>query len=173
MQTDGQTWVFAYGSLLWRPDFSYEVKEPALLDGWARRFWQGSPDHRGTSAKPGRVLTLHWRPNSKCLGYAYRLADGEAGHIMAALDLREQGGYVRQQLRLELQSGRRVAAVTWVAQADNRHFLGPGSSRRIARRIADAHGPSGTNIDYFRRFCLALDELGAREAHVMRIARWL
>ncbi|MBC8071010.1 MAG: gamma-glutamylcyclotransferase, partial [Deltaproteobacteria bacterium] len=43
---EGSAWVFGYGSLLWRPGFAYADRAPALLRGWSRRFYQGSPDHR-------------------------------------------------------------------------------------------------------------------------------
>ena len=49
---DDARFVFGYGSLLWRPDFSHQERVVACLRGMSRRFWQGSPDHRGPTAMP-------------------------------------------------------------------------------------------------------------------------
>ena len=51
-------WIFAYGSLIWDPEFSYAESEPALLRGYHRSFCLYSYDYRGTPAQPGLVLGL-------------------------------------------------------------------------------------------------------------------
>lgn len=159
-------WVFAYGSLIWRPDFSWQERVVADLTGWSRRFWQGSHDHRGTPDSPGRVVTLVQDAPATCRGIAYRIDDER---IFAALDHREKNGYERRELSLDLVDGRRVIATTYVADPGNFAWFGDAPSVDIAQQIAMSHGPSGANVDYLRELARALAELDAVDAHVVEL----
>ncbi|MGH6893571.1 MAG: gamma-glutamylcyclotransferase, partial [Dongiaceae bacterium] len=44
--------VFAYGSLMWRPDFPFVAIEPATLYGYHRAFCITSTHYRGNAARP-------------------------------------------------------------------------------------------------------------------------
>ena len=99
------TWVFGYGSIIWRPDFEFEEAVGGILHGWKRRFWQGSPDHRGTTLLPGRVVTLLREEGALCSGRLFRLADSTKEQTLKTLDVREKGGYCRAQLTVSASDG--------------------------------------------------------------------
>ena len=63
-------WVFAYGSLMWRPGFQYIEARPALLKGYHRAFCIASTHYRGSPAQPGLVLGLE--RGGACRGRVYR-----------------------------------------------------------------------------------------------------
>lgn len=169
----GAVWIFAYGSLIFRPDFAFLERRRAFVTGWGRRFWQGSPDHRGVPEAPGRVATLLPIAEDVCGGCAYRVDPDAAAEILAALDLREQAGFERRRLPLRDAPERAPFAegITWVAGADNAHFLGPLPEREIAAYVRARRGPSGENADYVLRLAAALRELDIDDAHVAAVAR--
>lgn len=40
-------WIFGYGSLVWKPGFSYKKSKVGHITGYKRRFWHGDEFHRG------------------------------------------------------------------------------------------------------------------------------
>ena len=164
--SSAQTWVFGYGSIIWNPGFTFEEKCTASYIGWQRRFWQGSHDHRGTPAAPGRVVTLVPAPEHRCRGMAFRLADADAPEILAQLDYREKNGYERILAPLWLDDGRRCNGITYIASADNPAYLGDANADAIAQQIASSTGPSGRNRDYLFELATAFRELAIDDPHV-------
>jgi cation transport protein ChaC len=164
-----QTWIFGYGSLLWKQDFPFDEAMPAFVHGWERRFWQGSPDHRGEPGAPGRVVTLVRSIGAICHGVAFRLRRDERDHVLEHLDFRERGGYRRVESDLYVSSRRTVAGLIYMADETNPHFLGPACLHTMAAQIRTARGSSGPNVEYVRRLAESLRELGAHDPHVFAL----
>jgi len=163
-------WIFGYGSLLWRPDFPHLERAVASLRGFCRRFWQGSPDHRGRPETPGRVVTLVEAPGEACWGAAYRVEPSAWDGVVGGLDRRESGGFERVDVDVALADGSPRRALVYVAPAGNPNFLGPAPLAAMAAQVLGASGRSGSNTDYVLRLAAAVRELGQRDDHVFELA---
>jgi cation transport regulator ChaC len=170
-QFDGHhsVWLFAYGSLIFRPDFAYIERRPASISDWTRRFWQGSHDHRGTETAPGRVATLIPEPGAQCAGMAYLITP----QVFDYLDYREKNGYLRLATDILFADGASTLGLVYIAAEHNAAFLGAAPEADIAHQIAHAAGPSGPNRDYLLMLAQALRDLGQHDPHVFAIERHL
>jgi len=166
-------WLFGYGSLIWRPDFEFLSSRVAWVDGWSRRFWQGSHDHRGVPEAPGRVVTLIPVSGARCGGMAFEIDAMQARDIFTKLDYREKNGYERCQSKLlfepESVSAPSPDGIFYVANEGNPAFLGPASVESIAKQISEAEGPSGSNTEYLINLARALRRHGIDDQHVFEI----
>lgn len=174
MRVDEAPWVFGYGSLIWRPGFEYSERRVGYIVGLSRRFYQGSPDHRGRPEAPGRVVTLIPEPGARCYGVAYRLCPEVVEEVLSALDHREQGGYER--LRLDVHPARPGEAMVrdalvYLANETNPHYLGPAPLEEMARHICASAGPSGRNEDYLLELAASLRRLALEDPHVFALER--
>jgi len=168
-------WIFGYGSLVWRPAFAFAERRPGFVAGFARRFWQGSTDHRGVPGRPGRVATIVPEPGAVCWGTAYRVETARVDEVLGALDHRERGGFERHVVGAQLagsgpQAPRTVQALVYRAAPGNPAYLGPAPLDEIARQVRDSAGPSGSNTEYVLELARALAEMGAQDDHVFALA---
>ena len=171
IDADGHLYVFAYGSLIWRPGFPHQQSHPALLRGFHRRFCLWSRHYRGTAEAPGLVLGLD--RGGACRGLAFAVAGREAPAVIAYLDARENLGgeevYARrmQPLRL-LDSGRVVRAMTYVVNRAAPQYCRPSLEETVAA-IDRGVGSAGTNRDYLLNTRRHLQAMGVRDPLLERI----
>ena len=156
-----------------RPAFPHVERHAGWIEGWARRFWQRSTDHRGTPEAPGRVVTLVPAMGARCWGMVYQVDDRDLPAVLDALDMREQQGYARVDLDVHRRGAAPVRALAWIATEENAYFTGGEPEEAIAEVVRRSHGPSGSNREYVLELDRALGELGAEDDHVTAIARLL
>ncbi len=167
--------VFAYGSLIWRPGFPHLGARPALLRGYHRRFCIWSRHYRGTPERPGLVLGLD--RGGACQGVVFEVAPEEAPGVLGYLDAREnllgEQVYHRREVPVRLRgAGGLVRAMTYVADRRHPAYARP-CAETVAAAIARAEGSAGSNRDYLLNTLEHLDGFGLRDAGLERIARAL
>lgn len=164
-------WVFAYGSLMWRPDFPFVEARPARLAGYHRSFCIISRHYRGSDERPGLVLGLD--RGGVCIGRAFRVAPEHAREVLAYLRKREQisGVYREAHLPVTLLGGEFETRMALVFLAERAHpsFIRGLSLRQQAQIVGTAKGKTGNNLDYFLSTLAILRSFGIREPHLERL----
>jgi len=163
--------VFAYGSLMWRPDFVYADVWPATLFGYHRSFCIRSTHYRGSEECPGLVLGLD--RGGMCRGRLYRIAAADAAAAAAYLHDREMvsGCYQPKWLPVLRADGVRQQGLAYVADPHHWQYAGKLSDDEIVAMIGKACGSAGRNIDYLRNTVEHLDDIGLKESRLHRILR--
>lgn len=88
---EGPLWLFAYGSLIWKPEFPIVETRKAIANGWQRAFSLKVEQFRGTPEQPGYMMCLDH--GGTCEGLALRLFDDDLPAQIHALLFREIGSH--------------------------------------------------------------------------------
>ena len=172
MGSDGDLWVFGYGSLLWHPGFAHVETALARVEGWHRSFCMWSIHHRGKPERPGLVLALDAAPGAHCDGLAFRVPAAAREETLAYLREREliSSAYVETTVAVTLGDGRKVEAVTYVIDPAHEQHTGGLTFAEQAQVIARAVGGRGPNPDYLFNTARHLAELGIEDDDLTRLA---
>ncbi len=163
-------WVFGYGSLMWRPGFSFVEMQAARVAGFVRDMCFLSVHYRGTAETPGLVCGL-MEGAGVCHGRAFRIADDAAADVIAYLDPREliTDIYHPRTLEVTLADGAVVNARAYVADTTHAQFVGGWSDAEKAAAIVAGRGSQGRALDYLESLVAHLDELGIGDGHMHRL----
>ncbi|MBC7446231.1 MAG: gamma-glutamylcyclotransferase [Polaromonas sp.] len=150
-QWGGQSdlWVFAYASLIWRPEFESAEERFALLHGYHRALKMWSRVNRGTPALPGLVFGL--LPGGSCRGVAYRLPRDTVPAALRGLWEREMPGgvYDPKWLRCRTSQGD-IQALAFTLSRRSPSHTGVLSEDAYRQIFSSACGRYGTTHEYAR-----------------------
>ena len=164
-------WVFAYGSLIWHPDFPVAEQRIARLSGWRRSFCMQSTQYRGTTEAPGLVLALDRCAASHCDGLALRVAPGHETATLDRLRARELNASAYHEVSLPVTTrGGMLDCLTYVIDRTHPHYCGGMTLEDQAAVIARASGERGPNRDYLLNTASHLAELGLEDADLVWLA---
>jgi cation transport protein ChaC len=165
----GDLLLFAYGSLIWRPDFEYAEALPARVLGFHRVLRMRSRVNRGSPQEPGLVLALI--SGGSCRGLVYRIPRETGEQVLLPLWEREMpnGVYEPRWLNCDTPSGRlRALAFTLSRQSPN--WTGALHESELLHIFRHARGRYGTTLDYLLRSVQGLREHGIRDRELERQA---
>ncbi len=166
---NGDLWVFAYASLIWRPDFEPAEQRLARVHGWHRALKMWSRVNRGTPACPGLVFAL--LPGGSCQGAVLRVPKPDAEMVLHRLWEREMvtGVYDPKWLPCQTDSGP-VKALGFTLSRTSPNFTGDLPEQRYREIFARAIGRYGSTLDYA---CQTLDCLKQHGIHDHALHRLL
>ena len=165
-QSGEDLWVFAYGSLMWRPGFDFLERRNARLVGAHRALCVYSFVHRGTPEKPGLVLGLDRGGN--CRGIAYRVAAAKRAATIDYLRAREQVTMVYREawraVWLDDDPQQSVRALCYVVDRGHRQYAGRLTlDQQIASMCARATAAPATTATTCWRRSRRLEAHGYRD----------
>lgn len=166
----GPIWVFAYGSLIWNPGFTYVADRRVTAHGWHRCFSMKITRWRATPEQPGLMLALE--RGGSCDGIAYRLPDHDRVRELTNLLKREIDGaedcrYLRW---LTVRAGSEIqrALVFW-ALPKGFDFPERPPLETAAHMLARACGHVGSGAAYLHRTVEKLAEHDIYDRNLWRL----
>jgi len=174
-QTGADLWVFAYGSLMWRPGFDFLERRQARLVGAHRALCVFSFVHRGTPQTPGLVLGLDHGGN--CRGVAYRVAGEKCADTLRYLRAREQVTFVYREtwrtVWLDDDPQQGVHALCYMVDRGHRQYAGRLTLEKQLHFVRQGHGRSGNNRDYVLAAVKEIEAQGYRDEALHLLAERL
>lgn len=166
----GPLWIFAYGSLIWKPEIAHVEERLALVRGWHRAFRIRLTRWRGTIDTPGLMMGL--APGGQCRGVAYRLPDDDPGRQLDVLFRREMTAkpttYRPVWLNLATPQGP-LSALAFVINPKGRTYAGRLERQQVAEMLADACGHLGSGADYLHSTVANLEARGIRDRNLWEL----
>jgi glutathione-specific gamma-glutamylcyclotransferase len=167
--SDGDLWVFGYGSLMWDPGFEHAEARHARVYGYHRALCLLSVRNRGTQARPGLVLAMD--RGGSCHGIAFRVAAQDVERTRLYLWEREMatGAYRPALLSARLRGGSRTKALAFVARRDHAQYFRAESPEQAAELVRQGCGAYGTSLDYLRNVIRHLDQIGIADGPLHQV----
>jgi cation transport protein ChaC len=160
-------WLFAYGSLIWKPEADHLEAVPAIVHGWHRRFCMRLTRWRGTNEVPGLMMALD--RGGSCGGIAFRLPDADHMGQLTRLLARETDGTpptnVPRWIRAQTSRGP-VTALAFVVSAAGANYAGRLPLPVVAGTLARAAGHWGSGAAYLHNTVRHLLEHGIRDRNL-------
>lgn len=167
---DDPIWVFAYGSLVWKPSGDLAEQRRSTAFGWHRSFCLEMRSWRGSPEQPGLMMAL--RRGGSCTGIAQRLLGSNRHDVMVKLLRREIGGPIGyaalRVIDLHTDDGP-LRALCFYADPHEAAGNPELPVAQVASILARACGHAGSGAEYLFRTVVALEAVGIQDPHLWQL----
>ena len=164
--------VFAYGSLIWKPEFEFVEASQAVIYGWRRSFCITMHSFRATRDQPGLMLALERGESVR--GMAFRLPE-EAPLAQMKRLLKREGAFQESMpcfrwLPARV-AGEIVKVLVFYAMPKGHAWVDDLPVEEKVRRLARAAGRMGSCAAYLRNTVQHLEEKGIHDRYLWDLQR--
>ncbi len=156
--------IFAYGSLIWKPEFEFSRRCVATLPGWHRAFCMRIERWRGTREFPGLMMALD--RGGSCRGVVYELPAENPLAQMERLLRREMTNKPPTNTPRWLtvsRDGEKFRALAFTASRNGQSYTGKLPAAEVAKVLARAAGHWGSGAEYLFNTVAHLAEFGIHD----------
>lgn len=169
----GEVWIFAYGSLIWNPEFAFDAERLGRVAGWHRSFCLGWVRlYRGTPERPGLMLALD--RGGSCQGVVFRLPPATMRENLVKILRREmpiKGSHLPARwVKVRTDDGPLCAIAFPISRASASYLTGL-TEDEVVEALATAAGTRGTMADYVQSTVSHLEERGIHDRYLWRIQK--
>jgi cation transport protein ChaC len=166
-----EIWLFAYGSLIWKPACDFVDQRIGIARGWHRAFCLGWDRwFRGCDERPGLMLSLDH--GGQCKGVAYRLPPDAVEANLARLLRREMrakpAAHSPRWVTIHTNDAP-LRAITFAINRNGGRYVRGLSLEEIADALAVAAGPVGSMAEYLYSTVHHLEDLGIHDKQLWRL----
>lgn len=164
------TALFAYGSLIWKPEIPHTGEEAARARGWHRSFCLRMIRFRGTPEQPGLMMALD--RGGQCGGMLYSLPQDDLPGQLDRLFRREFTikpiNTMPRWITVETAAGPQPA-LAFVVNRASPAYAARLSAEDVAEVLAQACGHWGPGAEYLLNTVTHLEAKGIHDRHLWQL----
>lgn len=165
-------WVFGYGSLIWKPEITFDQRVLAHAHGFRRAFNLPIIRWRATPEQPGLMMAADH--GGSCKGVAFRVPEADVPTQLRALLVREMAYQedipVMRWITCRSAAGKFRALTSWIRFDQPGYFVTLPIGEQAAL-LARAAGHLGSGAAYLHNTVSHLEEMGIHDRYLWQLQK--